>query len=161
MPKKEKNVLSLPFKWTALEYEYFSKSADWLWMICILTIGIFITAVILGNFLFGVLALVSGFAIVIFSVKRPASVVFTLSGRGVQIGHKLYPYNELESFWVHYAPPFKKIISLKSKKFFMPYLKIPLGDTDPNVVRDLLIKFIKEKEHEESFIDILMKIFKF
>lgn len=152
---------SLPYKWSAQEYEYFLKSADWFWAVSILTFAISVSSFILGNFLFGALILVSGFAIILFGVRKPQKVEFSITGRGVQIGKKLYPYEFLESFWIHYEPPLKKEISLMSKKTFMPYIRIPLGDTDPNTARELLIKFIKEKEQQEPFADTIMKSLKF
>ena len=156
----EKNAFSPPFKWTALEYEYFPKSADWFWAVIILIAAIAAAAVILGNFLFGVLILASGLAVILYGLRKPQMIDFAITSRGVQIQNKLYPFDALESFWVHYDPPHKKEISLKSKKAFMPYIQIPLADTDPNVLREFLIKFVKEKEHQEPFSDTLMRVFK-
>ena len=162
MAKKiKKRELYPPFQWNALEYEYFPKSADWFWMIIILTLSIAIASFILGNFLFGVLILVSGFSIILFGLRKPQNVVFSITGRGVQIDDKLYPYNTLESFWIYYNPPVQKQITLKSKKIFMPSIQIPLGDADPNIARNFLLKFMQEKEHPESLTDSVLRILKF
>ena len=163
MAGKAKSKLSLtpPFKWSAQEYEYFPKSADWFWIVSILAAAVFAASIILGNFLFGILALVSGVAIILYGVRKPRNITFLITVRGVQIGSKFYPYENLESFWLHYDPPHKKELSLKSKKIFMPYIQIPLGDTDPNVVRDFLLKFTKEKEHQESFTDSIIRSLRF
>ena len=162
MNKKTKTKFpSLPFQWSALEYEYFPKSADWFWMVVILTLSIAVASFILGNFLFGVLIFVSGFGIILFGLRKPQNVFFSITGRGVQIKDKLYSYNGLESFWIYYNPPVQKQLSLKSKKIFMPSIQIPLGDADPNIVRNFLLKFMPEKEYSESFSDSMMKILRF
>ena len=147
-------------KWKALEYEHFPKSADWFWAVIILTVAVSAGAVILGNFLFGTLILLAGLAVILFSLRKPKIIDFALTGRGVQIQDKLYPFDALESFWVHYDPPAKKEISLKSKRAFIPYIQIPLAALDPNIAREFLIRFVKEKEHQEPFSDTLMRIFK-
>ncbi len=159
--KKTKKAINLPLKWSTLEYEYNKKSTDWFWAIIILTLAVAITSFILKNLIFGILTIISGFTIILYAIRRPLKVEFSITNRGVQIENKLYQYNDLESFWIHYDPPTKKDISLKSKKLLMPYIKIPLGDEDPNTIRELLLRFMQEKEHIEPFMDILMRNLKF
>lgn len=159
--KRTNKTRGLPFKWIALEYEYNQKSPDWFWAVVILTLAIAVTSFILKNLVFGILAIISGFTIILYAIRKPLKIEFSITNHGVQIGNKLYQYNDLESFWVHYNPPIKKELSLKSKKMIMPYIKIPLGDEDPNIIRELLLRFMQEKEHIEPFMDILMRNLKF
>jgi hypothetical protein len=88
-----------------------------------------------------------------FGSRKPRIISFEISGRGIKIAKRLYPYDNLKSFWIHYDPPRKSELSLESKKAIMPYITIPLGDIDPNIIRDRLIKLLPEKKHEESIID--------
>lgn len=156
--KRAKESFNFPFKWSAPEYEYFEKSADWFWAVIVISLSASVAAFILGNFLFGVLIAVSGIAVALHGVKKPRITDFSITARGITINNKLYPYSSLDSFWIRFNPPFEKVLSIKSKKMFMPYILIPLGETDPNAAREILIKFIREKEHDESFIDFLIKI---
>lgn len=141
--------------WEALEYAYHPKSADWYWMVGFLSVLVVVAAVLLHNFLLGVLAIVGGFTVMLLGAKRPQKFLFRLSAGGVTIHQKLYPYGTLDSFWVHYEPGGKKALSIVSKKKMMPLFMLPLDTMDPVVVRDYLLQFLKEAPQEESVIDEL------
>ena len=156
---REDNLL--PLKWRALEFEYFEKSPEWFWSVIIISFAVFAASLVLNNFLFGVLMLISGITIALYGLKKPQTIDIALTPRGLEIQDKFYPYNEMESFWVHYDPPYTKNLSIYLKKTFAMPLKIPLEDFDPNDIREVLIKFVKEKEHIENFTDNLIRILKF
>lgn len=157
----EDENIKIPYNWQDFEYEYFEKSAEWFWSIIVLSLAVSAASFILDNFLFGILAGISGVSLALFGVKKPRFLDFGITVRGVQVGDKIFPYSELESFWLHYDPPFIKSLSLKSKKTFMPHIQIPLGDADPNAIREILLKFIKEKEHKTLLADSLIKKFRY
>lgn len=158
----EKNDdFKLPFKWTAEEYEYFEKTPEWFWVIIIISAALSAVFFILDNFLLGILVFLSGVTLALYGIKKPRIIEFSITSQGIKIENKIFIYSDLDSFWVHYSPPFYKLLTLKSKKIFMPFLSIPLGDVDPNVVREILIKFIKEKQQEEPFLDNIMKRMRF
>lgn len=157
---KDENV-EIPYNWQDFEYEYFEKSAEWFWSVIILSLAAAVASFILDNLLFGVLIIISGVSIAFFGLKKPRFLDFGITARGVQVGDKIFPYSELESFWLYYDPPFIKSLSLKLKKTFMPHIQIPLGDADPNAIREILLKFIKEKEHKSLLADSLIKKFRY
>jgi len=105
--------------------------------------------------------LVGWFTVVLYAVRPPRTLKFHLTERGVLIEKTLYPWQSLKSFWVFYNPPLHKDLSLESKKAFMPYIKIPLGKTEPVKVREIVIKFLPEIEQEESLIDNLSHLARF
>ena len=158
MNKKE---LQLPLSWQAPEYNYNQKSADWFWIVGIFSLTLFAVALIFNNTLFAIFIIIAGFTIAMYGARRPRIIQFSITIRGFQIGKNLFPYNTLKSFWIHYDPPFKKELVIQSEKMFMPHIKIPLGDTDPNDIREILLKFLKEKEYEESLIDAIGDYLKF
>jgi hypothetical protein len=88
--------------------------------------------------------------------KGPAKIQVTVSDAGVTIGGRTYYFNDLASFWVEYNPGGLRELSFENKKWYMPYLKVPIQDQDPLEVRARLIKFLPEKEHNVSIIDIFM-----
>jgi hypothetical protein len=145
-------------RWEALEYEYIPKSNNWFWVIGIIAGGLSIASILLGNFLFAILVVVAGFAIILLGAKKPKRVTFSFTSRGVQIEKRLFPYENLKSFWIHYEPPYQKLLTIEPKKFLMARLSIPLGDINPNTVRDHLLKFLKEERTEESFIQTLIRL---
>jgi hypothetical protein len=105
--------------------------------------------------------LLAGFAVALYASRKPRKIWFSLNPRGVQIADRIYPYENLDSFWIHYDPPFKKNLTLTPKKLFMPRISLPFEDTDPNAIREYLLKFLKEKQHEESATETLMRLLRF
>ncbi len=153
---------SLPLvKWEAPEYDYVQKSINWFWSVGIIGISLAIASILLGNILFAILIVLMGFTIILYGCRRPRKVLFSLTSRGVQIENRLFPYENLRSFWIHYDPPHKKLLTIELKKMFMPIVIIPLGDTDPNVIREHLLKFAKEKRREESITETLTRLLGF
>ena len=141
--------------WQTPEYAYYSKSVDWYWALVIITIALAGVAIYTYNFLFAVLIVIGAFAIAMYAVRTPRIVTVVISGQGVQIDDRLFPYDALQSFWIFYHPGRLKELSLRSEKIAMPHIKIPLGSTDPNEVRELLLKYIDEVPQTESLIDTL------
>ena len=106
----------------------------------------FLIAIVLGFFVFYV-----------YANKEPRTIKFKIDERGVEIDGKLYEFDTLSSFWVFYNPPEQKEISFRSKRTFLPYVRISLDDENPNEIRKFLLKFLPEKRHSESLIDIWMR----
>lgn len=141
--------------WSASEYEHAPKSNEWYWTLGILTIALAIAALLLKNLLFASFILLAGFTIALYGTKRPRTIKFSVGAKGVQIDDKIYSYEVLKSFWIKYEPPQKKDLEIISKKIFMPRLILPLNDADPNEIRAILIRALKEEEAKESLADII------
>lgn len=144
-------------RWEALEYEYVPKSNNWFWTIGIISVALVTASVLLGNFLFAILVLIAGFAVILSGARRPKKIPLLFTDRGLQIEKRLFPYENLKSFWIHFEPPHEKLLTIEPKKFFMPLISVPLGDINPNVVREHLLKFLKEERREESFIQTIIR----
>jgi len=147
-------------QWEAAEHEHKERSTDWFWTVGIVVVAGAITAIILENFLFAIVILLAGFAITLFNARRPVVHEFELSQRGLRIGSKRYPYLTLESFWVEdeQRPDEPKLL-VTSKKPFVPHLVIPLGNLDPQNVREFLLPLLKEEEQRESLAHHLFEWF--
>ncbi len=148
-------------KWEALEYEYIPKSNNWFWSVGIIAASAALASILLGNMLFAILVMIAALSIILYGVKRPKKVMFSFASRGFQIGNRLYPYENLRSFWIHYEPPAKKLMTIEPKKLFMPTMLIPLGNADPNIIREHLLKFLKEERHEESITQTISRLLGF
>ena len=148
-------------KWEALEYDYVPKSSNWFWSVGIIAIGAIVAASLLGNILFAILVIIATLTIILYGMKKPRKVMFSFTGRGLQIENRIFPYDNLRSFWIHYEPPVKKLVTIEPKQFFMPTISVPLGNADPNMVRDHLLKFLKEERREESLAQTITRLFGF
>jgi len=148
-------------QWQAEEFSYHEKSAIW-YLIFWLIFGILIGFSIFIKNIFMAL-LFSIFAIILFfySKREPRIFTYEINALGIKIGENFYPYEKIDSFWILYYPPVIKELIIKNKKIFAPYLKIPLADENPNIIRQELIKYLKEELYEENLIEILARLIKF
>ena len=154
------NFLTL-LSWEAEEFTHHDKGKDWFWSVGIVTLGFFALALILQNYLFAILVLIGGFVVALHGSKKPKVVRFSVTSRGIAVDNTLYPYDHLKCFWINYDPPHIRDLYLISGKTFQPQITIPLGNTEPNEIREHLIKFIEEKEVEESLFDTIARFFRF
>lgn len=152
-----KNMELQTFEWQAPEFEKKEKNKSWFIIPAIITIIIGIIAIATENILFLILILLGFFTFYIYAKKEPRTINFKINEKGVEIDNKLHHFESLKSFWVFYDPPMEKELSFRSKKITFPYLRIPLAEQNPNEIRKYLLKFLPEKRHKESLIDIWMK----
>jgi hypothetical protein len=135
-------------RWEGYEYLHSEKSVDWYWAVGIVALSGAVAAFLLGDFLFGVLILLSAFTLSLFTARKPQIVSFEINRRGVLIDKKLFPYNTLDSFWLHEEGDQPTLI-IKSKKTLMPLVMIPLNQTlQIDDVHMYLVRFLEEEEQE-------------
>ena len=101
--------------------------------------------------------LLSSLVLILYSNKRPEISKIIVNQAGINIGEETYYYKDLRSFWIHYNPGMDKELSLESKKWYIPYIKVSIEDRNPLIIRSLLVNFLPEKEHENSLVDIISR----
>jgi len=145
------------FEWKALEFPKKEKNKSWFIIPALITIIIGLFALLTENILF-LIAIILAFIIFYnYANKDPKIVRFKINEKGLEIDKRLYDYDSLRSFWIFYDPPEQKEISFRSRKTLLPYIRIPLDNQSPNEIRKYLLKFLPEKRHKESLIDIWMR----
>lgn len=154
------NTTEEKLEWSAAEYPFREKTTDWYWALGIMAVAGAVASYIVGNFLFAVLILLGAFTVAAYGARRPHVVPFEISRRGIRSDTVLYPYSSLSSFWIIEGEEESKIL-LQSTKFFMPYISIPLGNTDPEMVRSFLLNFLEEREHIEPITQRIMDYLRF
>jgi len=158
--KTKKNKETPPdhkeIKWRADYSRYISPT----WqkgVIIILIVLIIVLSIIRYNLLtlifLGLLLFV--FILKMKTYKETASI--TLNNGNLIFRREIIPFKDIESFWLDYTPSGIKELSIQQKKWYMPYLKIPLEDQDPVKIREFLIDFIPEIEHEETLSDTISR----
>lgn len=145
------------FEWEAQEFQKKEKSKSWFIIPAIITVILGIFSLLTNNILF-LMFVILGFTILyIYANKEPRIIKFKINEKGVEIDGKLHDFDGLKSFWLFYDPPEQKELSLRSKKTFIPYIRIPIENESPVDLRRFLLKFLPEKRHKESLIDIWMR----
>ena len=142
--------------WDAPEHFHTEKNNDWYWAVGIITITAVVLCFIFNDVIFGLLIIVSAFTLVVHATKKPRIIHCEINDRGVVVNDILYPFLNLESFWIDAedAPP--KVL-IKSHKTFMPFISIFIEDVDPEKVRDILLNYIAETEHNEPLSQKLLE----
>lgn len=146
--------------WSALEYPIRGKTTDWYWALGIIAVAGAVASYILGNILFSIIILLGAFTVAVYGARHPHTVEFEIDRRGIRSGATLYPYSSLVSFWIIEGAEESKIL-LQSSKVFMPYIVIPLGEEDPEAVREVLLNYLKEEEHAEPIAQRIMDYLRF
>ncbi|MDQ3089832.1 MAG: hypothetical protein M3Q24_01610 [bacterium] len=148
---------SFRIEWDAHEYEHKVRTEDWYWAVTIITVGIAIAAIIFGNIIFGILIIISAFALSLFINRPPDTIHIVVDEKGIIKEKIRYPYSTLHSFWIDVEHPHKKIL-LRSQKTFMPLIIIPLGDeVDPDKLQRTLIRVLPEEYYALPFTETILE----
>lgn len=147
--------------WQGYEYDYHEKSSDWFWALGIIALSSAVTAIIFKNILFALLILIGAFTVALFAAKRPHLVHFEIQKRGVVIDETVYPYKTLESFWIDEDEYGHHSLLLKSQRFVMPHIVIPLPEDLVEDIRSVLLTKLEEEEMEEPVFHRLLEFFGF
>lgn len=151
--------------WSVQEEHSGEKSTDWFWALGILAISAASAAFILRNVLFGILILIASFLLALYVIKKPQTIRYALTKRGIRINEELYPYQTLESYWIHldaHNPEDNPLLLVKSKEFFAPLLSIPLAEeVRPEDVADILNDLLELEEHDPPMAHRLLELFGF
>jgi hypothetical protein len=144
-------------QWQAEEYEHKERDKNWYWGLGIIILALIITAFLFKNFLLGAFFLLAGFSLALLATKRPDLISFSLNSKGIQIDKKIFYYEVIDSFWILYDPPHRKEIIVKSGKLLMPHIIIPLGDVDPDEVRNYLLQFLEEEKMDDTLLRAIVR----
>jgi len=109
------------------------------------------------DILMAIFLILSSFVIVVYANKQPSSLRIVINNSGVVIDDTMYYYRNLKSFWLDYDPHGIKELSLEAKKWYIPYIRISIEKQNPVSLRSLMIRFVPEKEHEKSLVDLISR----
>jgi hypothetical protein len=152
-----KNNLPTQMSWDAPSF-YFNPQKKYLAMTVIaLVLGGGSLLFFNGEKLTAIFLLLSSLVLILYSTRRPEMSKVVIDPRGILINDVFYFYKDFRSFWIHYYPGHLKELSLESKRWYMPYVKVSIENKNPIAIRSLLINFLPEKEHEHSLVDIIAR----
>lgn len=139
--------------WEDFEFRHRPKDARWFQYVVGSAFVLLLLVVFLKNILFAFF-IILGTAVLIFSaLQYPKRITYGITQQGVVIDKTLFPFQTLESFWIREEEE-EDILVLKSEKTLMPYILVPLGETDSNEVRNLLLNRLHEEPHEKTLAEV-------
>jgi hypothetical protein len=96
-----------------------------------------------------------GLIVILNIYKTPKKIMVMIDRRGIYIDDTFYPYREFESYWLEYQIS-EKSLSFTPKKWYLPRIKVPIGQKSPFDIKDILNNNLDEKRIEKNIIDTLM-----
>jgi hypothetical protein len=161
-----KGTTNIKLEWSALEYEERERSPDWFWALGIIVVTAAIASLIYSNYFFAVLIIIGGLLLGFFAIKHPDMVFYELNDKGLKIRTRLYPYENIKSFWVqsNKSPelPVKPTLFIKTERIFLPVMGVPITDVMAPRIRTIMLeKNILEEEMVEHASEKIMEFFGF
>ena len=142
-------------EWSALEYEEKEQSVDWFWALGIIVFASAVTSIIFENYFFAILIVLGGILLAVFTIKKPEIVSYELNDKGLKIKNRLFPYENIKSFWVQIGSQKENennnsLLFIKSERLFMPVITIPIENTMANQIHEIILSYnIPEEEMKE------------
>lgn len=150
---EETNYEEVIHQWKAFEHEPYSVGRKF-YIFSTIFLGALITYAIFSNSpIMAITFILIGIVGYLFLQKEPRVIDFKITCDGIIAENEIYEFDTLKSFWIFYNPPYEKILSLRSKSAFVPYIHIPIGDEDPVLIRSIIIDFIPEIKQEHGIAD--------
>ena len=97
-----------------------------------------------------------------FAIKKPDLISYELNERGLKIGTRLYPYENIKSFWVQTDATgelkLQPTLFIKSERAFMPIISIPIENVMAPEIRSIMFsKNVAEEEMKEHLSHKIME----
>ena len=139
-------------EWSALEHEHRERSPYWFTGPGIVALAFVIFGIFAHSYFFIAFIVLAYGVLVAYAHRPPREIAFRIAGGGVTVGAAHHPFSELKSFWIFNAPDHKEL-SLETTRLLSPYLRLPLGDMDPDRVGHAISRYLPEEEHKEFISD--------
>ena len=130
--------------WVFPEFEDHKRSKLWYIIASIVLIGLVIYGIASTNFLFAIFFALASFIYVIRMQRRPRIISFAITEDGLEVHESFYAYKDLDKFWIVYEPPEVKTLYITFTSKIRPLLSIPLESQNPLVIREILLRYLKE-----------------
>jgi hypothetical protein len=145
------------FSWEGKEYEHRPKTADWYWVVGIISISIAAASILFQNYLLAIVIILAAGALMIHAHKEPPLHSFILTEQGLFIGEEFHPYEKMLSFSImeDADESFPHILSIKTESLLSPHLVIPLVGVSSEAIHRVFTSRVEEEEHRPNLTDMV------
>ena len=141
----------------AEEYIARDKNASWYVILAVVTAALAAIAAVTQQWSFLALVIVAAFALVIYSLRKPRIIHYSLTDKGISEGNKLHEFEKFKSFGVLIEDGHCSIV-LTPKERFAPRETIYFQEAQGEEIVDA---FGAKLKMEEVKLDVLDKIVRF
>lgn len=143
-------------EWSAPEYTHKERGVDFLWTIGLIALVGAIIAIWFHNYVFGLFIIISGACLILFTIRKPKEIEFSIKSDGFSIGKEEHLWKDIKGFNIKKGSPYNKLLILTSKKF-LPIYTIPFPTDKTEELWEALNKVSKNIELEESHSVLFME----
>lgn len=144
--------------WTVPEYFHKERGNDWFWTIGLITIIACGIAIWLHNYVFAIFLFISGCCLILFTLRHPQDVTYTIETRGLFMGKDLYPWKGLKSFNIKNIETETHLkLMIETSKYFLPIYTIPVPKNLESQVKETLLLVLPRSEIDESKSMVFME----
>ncbi len=159
--QKKKAAVNETAEWTASEYIDHTRGAFWYVLLTVGTAALTAAIYFLTKDIFaGVITAVVGIIVGIFSMQKPKETTYRLSGDGLSIGEKFYPYSRFRSFAIIHEGGLTSINLVPVKKF-MPIISAYFEPTQEEKIVNILGQHLAYEERGLDSIERLTRRLRF
>ena len=143
--------------WEAEEYLQRKKGAWWYVGFSIVTLGLVALSVVLKWWTFTALVALSAVALIIYSVRPPRKLHYSLSNKGLSEGNNLYNYEDFKSFGV-YQDGENYAIMLTPRKRFSPRVTVYFPQENGEAIVDAFGMRLPMEEVKLDYLDKIVRL---
>ena len=140
------------YEWYTEEYDAKEHTTGWFLGMGAIALLLIIFGIFARSYFFIAFVALVFCVIVMYTKRAPREILFVIGPEGVQAGKRAYRFSELVSFSLMENDGIREL-SLETKKKWEPFVRFPLGTADTETIRRTLVKYIAEKEHDDSLSD--------
>ena len=138
--------------WQGKEPEITRKEQSWYWTVGIISAGVAISAIIVSNYLFAIIAVLAGFAIMVAGSRKPRRYTYKLTEKGFYVGEELIPYVKIRRFAINEKSEPKELTV--ETNLLIGTVSASLERVDHRSIRtELLNNNIEEVESLDTFFE--------
>lgn len=146
----------LQLAWTAPEFDTSTANISALLLLLGIFLAIIVYALVENSSIMAITFVLLGTVILLHSRKPLKILNCSITSQGVTVEKELYDFDNIESFWIVYEED-EKSLFLKTRGSLIASVRIPLGEMDPNVLRDALVDSVREVKYEPTLVDTLSR----
>lgn len=160
MDKKEVKKVKNPkeiVNWDAEEYIQRKKNAGWYIAFAIVILALIALSVVLKWWTFTALVVLSAIALLIYVMRPPRQLHYSLSDKGLSEGNKLYNYEDFKSFGVLQDDDNFAIV-MTPRKRFSPRVTIYFPQESGEEIVDAFGMRLPMEEVKLDFLDRMVRM---
>lgn len=141
--------------WETPEHHLQPKTLAWYAVFGVVMAILLFTAFLMRSFLSGTVFVLLGILVLLYSERSPRLLQVQLTPSALILNDRRYLWKDLDAFNIVESPK-GNLALFRSRRLVMPLIHVPLADEDPEAVRTIFSREVKEDpELHEPLPDLL------